>query len=139
VIAAACFAFYHPIAVEGRFINALMGNRRTEHGIRLIERLKDRNIMVVSTHPGQFTALGYGAVNFAWANSNREQLLKEARRRLFSKMIVFQEISYETGRPTPETTLPEDWPLKTIYSIQFSATEYLRASVLVVPRAEPQG
>lgn len=138
IIAAVCFCFYHPIAVEGRFINALMGNRRTEHGMMILKRLNDRNIMVVSTHPGQFTAMGYGAVNFAWANANKDQLLKEARRRLFSKMVVFQEVSYETGRPTPETALPDNWRLKTIYSIQFSATEYLRASVLVVPRAEPE-
>lgn len=128
IISVVCFIFYHPIAVEGRFINTLKGNRTTEHCMNFVSRLHDRNILVITLRPGQFVALGYGAVNFAYANTNKELVLLEASRRLFSKIIVFQEIEYESKQPTSETLLPSDYKLNTLYEIQISATEFLRIS-----------
>ena len=126
IISIVCFLFYHPIAVEGRFINALTGNRRVEHSINYLSSADDKNILIIALRPGQYVAMGYGAVNFAYANKNQERLLKEIDRHLYSKVIAFQEVEYKTGQPTPKTVLTPACKLKTLNEIQITATEFLR-------------
>jgi len=127
-----CFLFYHPIAVEGRFINTLTLNRRTEHCIDFLSKLDDRNILIIAARPGQYTALGYGAVNFAYANKNRKLLLNQLSRHLFSKIIVFQQILYENNKSTPDTTLHPDYGLHHLHEIQVTADSFLRISQVTV-------
>jgi hypothetical protein len=131
IISVASFLFYHPIAVEGRFINSLKGNRVTEQCINYLKKADDRNILVIAERPGQVTALGYGAVNFDYANKNEEQLLLEYGRHLFSKIVVLQEINYDSQKPTKETALNPVFKLNTLYEIQITATEFLRISEVV--------
>lgn len=126
IISIVCFLFYHPIAIEGRFINTLTGNRRTEHCLNYLSRMDDKNILIISLRPGQFVAMGYGAVNFVYANQNQQIFLKEIERHLFSKVIVFQDVEYESGQPTEKTKLPPVYNLETLYEIQVTATESLR-------------
>jgi hypothetical protein len=128
IISAVCFLYYHPIAVEGRFINTLTLNRTTEHCIDFISKLNDKNILVISTRPGQYTAMGYGAIDFNYANQNKELILYEDSRHLFSKILVFQEIEYESGKPTQDTFLDPYCKLDTLYEIQTTATIFLRIS-----------
>jgi hypothetical protein len=128
-----CFLFYHPIAVEGRFINSLTLNRETEHCIRFLDNLNNRNILVVSSRPGQYVAIGYGAVDFNYANNNNAATILEMQRHLYSRLIVFQEISYETGKPAQDTALNSDYKLNALYEIQTTATEFLRISEVKVP------
>jgi len=128
MVATVFFLLYHPIAVEGRFVNTLTLNRRTEHCIDFLSKLNDRNIMVIVERPGQYTALGYGTVDFTYANNNRKPLLNQLDRHLFSKMIVFQQIEYKTNAPTSDTTLHPDYNLHTLYEIQVSADKFLRIS-----------
>ncbi|MFH1371877.1 MAG: glycosyltransferase family 39 protein [Planctomycetota bacterium] len=132
LIAIVCFVFYHPIAVEGRFINTLTLNRQTSHCIDFLKKLNDKNILVISSRPGQYVALGYGAVDFDYANKNKESLLNEARRHLYSKIIVFQEIMYDTGMPGSDTALDTAYHLKRIKEIQITAESFLRISEVLV-------
>jgi hypothetical protein len=135
LFAALAFIYYHPIAVEGRFINQLTLNRQTSHSIDFLKKLDDRNILVVSSRPGQYVSLGYGAVDFDYANKNVSQLMNEARRHLYSKIIVFQEIMYETGMPSSDTPLESAYNLKRLREIQITAESFLRISeVLVVTK-----
>lgn len=127
------FLFYHPIAVEGRFINSLKGNRTAYHCIDFLSKIGDKNILVIAERPGQFTALGYGAINFSYANKNSEQILREATRHLFPKVVVFQEVEYGSNNPTKNTTLPTSYKLNTLYDIQITATEFLRISEIEIP------
>lgn len=136
IISMICFLFYHPIAVEGRFINTLKLNRRTEHCMNFIAELNDKNILIISPRPGQYTALGYGAVTFAYANENSNSTLNEAERHLYSKVIVFQQIRYEDKKPTKDTVLHSSYRLNTLYEIQVSATEFLRISEVKIIAAE---
>ena len=92
----------------------------------------DKNILIISQRPGQFTALGYGAVNFSYANKHHKLVLREAERNLFSKIFVFQEIEYETKKPTKNTALHPDFKLDTLYEIQITATEFLRVSEMEI-------
>lgn len=132
LFAAVSFLYYHSIAVEGRFINTLTLNRQTSHCIDFLKKLDDRNILVVSSRPGQYVALGYGAVDFDYANKNAGSLLNEARRHLFSKIIVFQEIMYETGMPGSGTALDVAYNLKRLREIQITAESFLRISEVLV-------
>jgi hypothetical protein len=141
IISSVCFLYYHPIAVEGRFINSLTLNRRTDHCIDFIEKLNSRNILIIDPRPGQYTAMGYGAVDFAYANEHRNEILTEAQRHLYSRIIVFQQISYDTEQPTEDTVLHQDYKLNPLYEIQVTAAEFLRISevdlsLLQVPRPE---
>jgi hypothetical protein len=123
-----CFIFYHPIAVEGRFINTLTLNRTTEHCIRFLDKTNDQNILVVSPRPGQYVAIGYGAVDFSYANADKASLLVQLKRHLYSRLMVFQDIEYETGLPAADSVLDADYKLNTLYEIQTTATEFLRIS-----------
>ena len=132
-----CFLFYHPIAVEGRFINTLKGNRTTEHCITFISSLNDKDIVIISERPGQYTALGYGTVNFDYANKQKDNLLKEYSRNLFSKIYAFQEIEYSTLQPTKGTALPSNFKTNTRHEIQISAIEFLRISEVEILNESP--
>jgi hypothetical protein len=132
LLAAVAFAYYHPIAVEGRFINTLTLNRQTGACIDFLKKLDDKNILIISSRPGQHVALGYGAVDFTYANKNAGSILNEARRHLYSRIIVFQEIMYDTSRPGDDTTLDVAYRLKPLYEIQITATAFLRISEVVI-------
>jgi hypothetical protein len=123
-----CFSFYHPVAVEGRFINALTLNRKTEHYMQFLSKLNDRNILIIDSRPGQCIAIGYGAVDFNYANKNKDTIIYELNRHLYSRLIVFQEISYESGKPIQDNVLHSDFRLNTLFEIQMTATEFLRIS-----------
>jgi len=133
ITAVVFFLFYHPIAIEGRFLNSLKGNRTTYHCIDFLSKIGDKNVLVIAERPGQFTALGYGAINFSYANKNSEQILKEAARHLFSKIVVFQEIEYTNNNPIKKMALPAGYRLDTLYDIQITATEFLRISEMEIP------
>jgi hypothetical protein len=133
-----CFLFYHPIAVEGRFINTLKLNRRTEHCMNFLSALSDKNVLIISPRPGQYTALGHGAVNFDYANEHRKSLLNEANRHLYSKIIAFQQIMYESGEPTKDTVLHLEYRLDTQHEIQITATTFLRISEVLVEQTEQE-
>ncbi len=133
IISAICFCFYHPIAVEGRFINTLTLNRTTDHCIKFLDNIKDRNILIVSNRPGQYVAMGFGAIDFSYANKNKAALLTELQRHLYSRMIVFQDMEYKTGLPASDSKLDNDYKLNTLYEIQTTATEFLRISEVKLP------
>ncbi len=133
IISIMCFLYYHPIAVEGRFINTLAGNRTAYHCMNWLSKINDKNILTISERPGQFTAMGYGGINFSYANKNSAQTLNEVKRHLFSRTIVFQEIKYKDNSPTTQTALDTNYKLTTLYEVQITATEFLRISEVQAP------
>ena len=72
IISMVCFLYYHPIAVEGRFVNSLKGNRTTEHCIDFLDKVSDRNILIIAERPGQFTAMGYRGYQLCLREQERE-------------------------------------------------------------------
>ena len=128
LLSAVCFLFYHPVAVEGRFINTLTLNRKTEQCINFLSKLDNKNILIITARPGQYVAMGFGAVDFPYANKNKDLILREFQRHLYTRLIVFQEIEYETGLPNRNDTLHSDYKLNTLYEIQNTATTFLRVS-----------
>jgi hypothetical protein len=131
LLSVVCFVFYHPIAVEGRFINTLILNRKTEQCIDFLSKLDNKNILIITSRPGQYVALGYGVIDFAYANQNKDTILLEQQRHLYPRLIVFQEIEYKTGLPIDYDFLHSDYKLRALYEIQNTATEFLRISEVI--------
>lgn len=129
VFACAAFLIYHPIAVQNRFINILTLNRETRHQMEFLERQPSKNILVVSDRPGQYSSLGYGAVDFPHLARNLGGFMNEFRRRLFQEIFVFQKVDTGTGKPFEMHVLDENQvKLETLYEAQIDSTIILRVS-----------
>lgn len=124
----AFFLFYHPIAVENRYTNALILDREAETCFRFLSRLKEPGVFVIADRPGMFTALNYGAGDFNFANRNKASLLSDIRNHLFSDVIVFQRYAYATQAPVENYRLDPEFKLTPVYEFQLTATEYMRIS-----------
>ncbi len=130
--AIALAVLYHPVSVAGRFTATQTLWRESELEWQFLERRGDPNVLVVTSRPGQFTALNYGAVNFGYAQGNAASLLLELRRRLYSDILVFQRISYDTENPVPDDQLGSMFRLQSVVERQSSATEFVRISRVVL-------
>ena len=127
-LSVAVFLIYHPLAVEGRFMNQLTLPRDARMSYDFLEKAGEKNVMVIVDRPGQFTVFNYGAISFAHANSNKKIFINELERRLFSNIYVFQRITYHNGEPAKDYKLDSDYVLETVEEMQLTATEYLRIS-----------
>ena len=93
------FFIYHPIAVEGRFLNWLIVKREidaTEEALRLAG---SQDILAVVHYPYMEAAKGHGAVDFNYANANVPVLMDDLRRHLFRDIVVVQVVSESSGKP----------------------------------------
>lgn len=133
--ASALFLLYAPLAAENRFYNSLFLGREYRHQARFLEDLGDRHVLVIAERPGQFTVLERGAVDFHYARPNSAALLEELGRRLYGRIIVFQEIQYATGKPTASTALGPEYLLETLLERQNTAETFLRFSEVRLPAA----
>jgi hypothetical protein len=126
--AVALFVAYHPIAVENRFINTLELYREIKGSMAFLEKIDNKNIFIIYDRPGTYVSMGYGAGDFNFANTNRDALLNELRRHLFTDAYVFQKIDYGTQLPVPENRLDPEFHLDTLRELQVTGGTYLRIS-----------
>jgi len=126
--AAGTFLLYLPVAAENKFMDLLILTRQHRIETKFLRDEGDKNVLVVSDRPRLFTALEYGAVNFEYARGGSAELLEELDRKLFSRILVMQEISYETGKATPATDPGPDYSLEPLLERQNSAESYVRIS-----------
>lgn len=131
LFAIACFLFYHPIAIHGKFTNQLILNRQTKYCIDFLSSYPDRKILLINARPGQYTVLGYGAVDFNYANNN-PSIMNLVRIHLYSDIIVFQEIEYRTQKPTNDTALA-GYKLATLREEMITGGIFLRISKVLAP------
>jgi hypothetical protein len=133
------FVLYHPIAVEGRFINWLNLNRETYFEHDVVQRFwPDKKILIVSEVPSQFTALEYGAIDFDTANMNIPKFMSGLARHLFQDIIVVQRIMYETNAPDKKNVLSPAYTLQTLTEYETADNCFIRISkVVFVPALAP--
>lgn len=122
------FSYYHPVATSGKFINRLDLIWETKFFFKYAEKMGGREILSISFRPGQFVAKGFQAVNFAYANKNASQLLKEWRMKKHTKIIVFQRINVHSGDAMPKHVLNKRFRLRTIREIPISSKIFTRIS-----------
>lgn len=116
-LAAALFVTHIPAAAENRYMNMLMLTRQHKHEAAFLERLGEKNVLVVSDRPRLFTARGHAG-----------ELLNELERKLHPGIIVMQEVLYSTGRPTAETDPGPAYSLTPLYEVQNTAESYIRVA-----------
>lgn len=127
--AAVAALIYHPLSVQGKFTLVQTLVRETEIEWEFLRKHGDRNILIVTDRPGQFTPFNYGAVGFSYANANTDALLYELKRHLYTDIIVFQKIAYEPAEaPVASDYLRPEFKLEKLLELQNSATDFLRIS-----------
>jgi len=123
------FLLYHPIAVEGRFVNGSYLYREVVFEHEVIQRLfPDQKILIISEIPSHFTALQYGAVDFSTANKNITNSLSGLARHMFTDIIVIQQIAIATNSPMPEDQLSPAYVLQPITEWETDPDTFIRIS-----------
>lgn len=118
---------YHPISIENRFTNTATLIRETEAEYDFLSKIKDKHILVISERSVDFVALGYGSVDFKYANRNYGEIISEYNRGLYS-IVVFQRVNIEKQWPVPDCQFLVPFDLKIAKELQFDANEIVRIS-----------
>jgi Dolichyl-phosphate-mannose-protein mannosyltransferase len=129
--AIAMFLMYHPVAVEGRFINSLILVRTTKYSYDFLKDYSHDETLIINERPGQYAALNYSAVNFGRANQTPELYLANLERGFYTTILVFQRVSRKTMKPVKENMLSDKFELKILKTYLISASESLRISEVV--------
>jgi hypothetical protein len=128
------FLLYHPIAVEGRFVNLSYPYRETTYELKMLEKLyPDQNVLVVAEIPSQFTALQYGAIDFDTADKNVPNFLAGLARHLYRDIAVIQRIQVATQAPAPKNQLDPAYILQTIDEYETDPDNFIRISRVILP------
>jgi len=127
------FLLYHPIAVEGRFVNNSYLYRETafEHGV-IQQLFPDQKILIIAEIPSQFTALQYGAIDFATANNNIPNFLAVLSRHLYHDIVVIQKIDFATKTPVPKNQLSPAYILQPISEYETDPDNFIRISKVMI-------
>jgi len=127
----ACFAVFHPIAVEDRMHQQLLLNRELKWEMEYLSTINTRNVLLIATRAGLFTAQRIPAISFEIANikGKKQQVERSVREKLYDKALVVQHIYYENGLDKTED-LPE-WELNPVIERQLSYDHFVRISEVV--------
>jgi hypothetical protein len=125
------FVVYHSVAMQDIQANSLEAVRRFDVERRFLSELPDKNVLIISTRPGQVGALEFGAVDFKYANSHPGELMTELRHHLYTDIYVFQRIFCSSLRVHPENRLGQAFELETAQELQTTKSEFVRISRLV--------
>jgi hypothetical protein len=124
---------YHPVAVAHRYMNKLTLTRRTWYGYRFLEEVKRPGVHVISDRPVNYSALGYGAMSFSYANKNASSVIKKLRCGMLDSIYVFQRLDADGGKPKNGNRLSKRYPLETVREAQLERGELLRISEIRLP------
>ena len=133
------FGVYHPTAIERRFSNNLILVRSTDTIYSYLAAYADKHVLLITERPGQYTVMGRGAISFKYANNNAVDIVHSLNRKLFTDIVVAQEILYKTELPRQEQQLLPAYRLKPLYEFQNSADTYMRLSVVDKESLPPSG
>lgn len=128
LVAVLLFVAYYPVAVKSDFIETLTLKRLTGQAMRYLAPYAKMDVMVVTERPGQYVAMGYGAVNFAYAR--KPAFRRAVERHLYPCVIVLQKIRYSDGLPVSRNRLAHGFSLTVKREVQISARYFLRISKL---------
>ncbi len=130
VVAVGILTTQVPVASQHRMLNRLTQTRENASTWAFFERLEDKRILIVTDRPNHFTIMGYGAMSFEAANSDKF-LFTALERRLFQDVYVIQQIQLSTGSPFPGY---ETWPareLEALFEFQNDADVLVKISRVV--------
>ncbi|NLO90396.1 MAG: hypothetical protein GX410_00195, partial [Elusimicrobia bacterium] len=129
----AIFMLYSPLAAARHLSNKLLLVRTTNTGYDFLSKYPDKHLVVIVNRPGQYVAMNRGAVSFAYANKNPQELLDNLRDNFISDLVVFQDMDYATTLPKARQTLSAEFTLEPVQDIQTGPDTYLRISKVAIP------
>jgi uncharacterized membrane protein YozB (DUF420 family) len=124
---------YHSISVENRFTNTQTLIRQVDAAVTYLNKINDKRILIIADRPGTYTSLGYGSVDFTYANQHYGEIMAELNQGLYT-VLVLQRVSYTTRWPVPGCQFNVPFDLKVVKELQFSGGdapeggEFLRIS-----------
>jgi hypothetical protein len=136
LVAAVAICLHVSVASEGRHTNELTLTRQAAQIWRYLDRLNDKNIMVVTDRPGLFTIMDYGSMDLAVAKQGTD-LLFELSRHLYHSVYVIQEIDLTTKKPLPDFEIWPDKKKEPVLEFQNAENSTVRLSRIVPDPAPP--
>lgn len=118
------FITYHPKAMQDTLIPHLNKTKENIYIRKFLDKNAQPNALMVCAFPWQYTIYNRGAISFATANKDKNRLLRELRRHLFSKIYVFQEISYKPSNLFNGYRLDQAYHLETLEEIEIQKRSY---------------
>lgn len=131
IFAVAGVLLYHPISVGERFTNIQNLIRETDYAMEFLKKKNDKNVLIVNGRPGQFSALGYSAIDYLYLSAHRDEILAELKRHLYTEIIVIQRIDYGTQAAVPHDEMDPVFKMETLAELQTTASEFTRISRVV--------
>ena len=122
IIAVTSACLYHPIAVENRFSNTSTLIRETEAEMDFLKTVPNKNVIIVCDRPVDFTALGYGAITFTYANEHYNEINAEFNQHLYT-ILVMQRVGYTTNWPLADNRFDAPYNLKIVKQQQISGSD----------------
>jgi len=115
-------AIYHPIAAENRFTQTQTLMREVAEEYSYLEKLTNKNFLIITERPVNFTALGYGAVDFVYANKHHDEIMAEFHNHLYA-ILEFQAISLAANRPFPNYEFSNVYGAVVMKELQISGSD----------------
>ncbi len=128
IFSLAVFVFYHPIAVEDRLTNNLMIIREYRYVDAFLKKNADKNTLIICGRPGQLIVSNYGALSYTTANRQVDNILRQFKNHLFSKIYVIQSIAYKNNSPLNDNVVNSRYQLETVDELQILGSYYFRIS-----------
>lgn len=124
------FIFSHQIAVINIWGNSYTYYHEYAQDMAFLKNFpREKQILIVAHYPDVFVIHNLGAVNFEYANYEKNTILNKLGRGILGSMVVLQEIEFATGKPTKETTLDPAYKLTTIKEVELTDRIFRRYSV----------
>jgi hypothetical protein len=102
---AGIFIFYHPVAMESRNPNTVLLSRETDLCIHFLKSIDASQAIIVSSRPGQYTAMGYSSVGFDYLRDHLPSVTEELSKGLHTSLYVLQEKNYRDQKPVENSRL----------------------------------
>jgi len=127
------FTLYHPVSMGNHLSNALVRPRAYRFVMNFLKKQNPADFLLITDRSGLYTVHNYGAVTFSYANSHKEEIMRELREHRYSDIFVIQEIDYETQKLIRGATLDKSYNLELMIELQNKPqpVSYLRISRVV--------
>jgi hypothetical protein len=133
-VAGAALAIYAPTANTNAFLKTLTLPREFRFVMEYLNHHPDQHVLVIADTPGIYAAQEIGAVGFGYANQKRDQLVQELDRRLYTEILVVQNILYADDQPSASTRLKPPFVLEPVADLQNTGDDYIRIARVIPPR-----
>ncbi len=126
IAAVILFIVYLPISLNPQRTGLLYPD--LEFQIEFLRSYNPRTILIMTARPVRLNALGYGAINFDYANKHKETVLGDMQTHAFSNVLAFQRIKIEPKVVEESERLDAEFLLEPMATFRVSPGHQMRVS-----------